>query len=75
MTKNTGVPYELLTKDIFNLILNEKRVKTIRVEHDVELEGNTAKYKIDLYWEFEEGGIKYKTIVQAKDWSSSVKLD
>jgi hypothetical protein len=28
-----------------------------------------------VYWEFEVGGIKYKTIVQAKDWASAVKQE
>jgi hypothetical protein len=71
MAKNTGIPYEILTQSIFNLILNEKRVKTITVDHDVELQGITAKHKIDVYWEFEEAGIKYRTIVQCKDWATN----
>jgi hypothetical protein len=43
MAKNTGIPYEILTQEIFNLILNEKRVKTLRVDHDIELQGITGK--------------------------------
>jgi len=75
MMKNTGISYELLTQSIFNLIVNEKRVETIDVRHDVELNGITAKHQIDVYWEFREGGVTYKTIVQTKDWSSPVKQE
>ena len=76
MSKNTGIPYEILTQKIFNLILNNNRVKNINVDHDVELQGITAKHQIDVYWEFEEGGIKYRTIVQTKDWTTqSVKQE
>jgi len=43
MAKNTGIPYEILTQKIFNLILNNNRVKNINMDHDVELQGITAK--------------------------------
>ena len=73
--KNTGTSFELLTRSIFNLIVNEKRVETIDVRHDVELHGITAKHQIDVYWEFKVGGITHKTIVQTKDWSNPVKQE
>lgn len=75
MMKNTGTSFELLTRSIFNLIVNEKRVETIDVRHDVELHGITAKHQIDVYWEFKVGGITHKTIVQTKDWSNPVKQE
>lgn len=75
MAKNTGIPYEILTQQIFNLILNNNRVNNIKIEHDVELQGIVSKHQIDVYWEFEEGGITYRTIVQTKDWSESVKQE
>lgn len=27
-------------------------------------------YQLDVCWEFERGGIKYATVVQAKDWTT-----
>jgi hypothetical protein len=75
MAKNTGIPYELLTQTIFNLILNDKHADTIKVDHDVELQGLREKYKVDIYWEFKVGGIEYKTIVQAKDGAKPVKKE
>ena len=52
-------------------------INNIKVEHDLYYQtGITAKHhQIDVYWEFKEAGIKYKTIVQAKDWSSPVNLE
>lgn len=74
MEKNTGIEYELLVKHIFEQILNLNipNIKTLKIEHDVILQGITGKHQIDVYWEFEFSGIKYKTIVQAKDWLSRV---
>lgn len=74
MEKNTGIEYELLVKEIFEQILkyNLPNLKTLKIEHDVDIKGNLGTHQIDVYWEFEFNGIKYKTIVQAKDWNSNV---
>jgi hypothetical protein len=75
MTKNTGKPYELLTQSIFNSIINSDPTlaKTIDVQHDVTLQGNNNTHQIDVYWEFEVGGIKYRTLIQAKDKKRKVE--
>ena len=74
MAKNTGVEYEVLVKEIFEQILkyNLANLKTLKIEHDVYIKGNLGIHQIDVYWEFEFNGIKYKTVVQAKDWNSNV---
>lgn len=74
MEKNTGVEYELLVKEIFEQILkyNLANLKTLKIEHNVYIKGNLGTHQIDVYWEFEFNGIKYKTVVQAKDWNSNV---
>ena len=70
--KNTGVEYEKLTQNIFNQIINQDTVKTINVQHDVVLKGKTTTHQIDVYWEFDLNGIKYRTVIQAKDWKNKV---
>lgn len=70
--KNTGVPYELLAKGIFEQLLQQDHVETIRLEHDVTLEGKTTSHQIDVYWQFKAGGVVYTTCVQAKDWAQPV---
>jgi len=72
MEKNTGIPYEHLARKIFDQIVNQNSVETIDVQHDVLLRGTKTTHQIDVYWEFEIGGIKYATIVQAKDWARPV---
>ena len=73
MAKNTGIQYEQLTKQIFEQLVNQNEVKTVKLEHNVILQGKTTTHQIDVYWEFERGGIKYATIVQAKDWKQPVE--
>lgn len=72
MVKNTGIAYEKLAQQVFEQIVNQKGVNTINIQHNLTLQGKTTLHQIDVYWEFEIGGIVYKTIVQAKDWSNPV---
>jgi Restriction endonuclease len=71
--KNTGVPYEMLVKGIFQAIHDQDEVATISVEQNKTLQGKTVPHDVDVYWKFDKGGIVYETIVQAKDWRSPVK--
>jgi hypothetical protein len=49
MSKNTGISYEILTQHIFQQLLNQSLVKTLRAEHNVKLHGLTAEHQIDVY--------------------------
>jgi hypothetical protein len=72
MPKNTGRQFEKLTRRIFAEALNRGEVRTVEVRHDVKLAGKTTNHQVDVYWEFERGGIRYATVVQAKDWTRPV---
>lgn len=73
--KNTGVEYEKLTQRVFSLIVNQNRVNNIDVQHHVFLQGKTNKHEIDVYWKFSDGVSDFKTVIQAKDWGSPVKME
>lgn len=72
MKKNTGIPYEKLVQHIYQQIVDCSGIDTIEVQHNVTLKGKTTTHQIDVYWEFSLGGIIYRTVIQAKDWASSV---
>jgi hypothetical protein len=72
MAMNTGAPYEVITRLIFQQILNQDSMRTVKVEHNVTLAGKTLRHQIDVFWAFEFGGIQYETVVQAKDWNKAV---
>ena len=64
---------ETMMDEVIELIRNEEKVKTLKIEKDYEVEGRTASYPIDLYWEFEGGnGIVYKVIIQTRQMDKSV---
>jgi Restriction endonuclease len=75
MPVNTGIPYELLIRSIFQEILGQDKAKTIRVKQNTSVQGKLSKHQIDVLWTFSLGGITYTTIVQAKDWHSKIKKE
>jgi hypothetical protein len=75
-SKNTGIPYERIVQSIFQAILDQDRAKNVVVEHNVRVSGKSGEeHQIDVYWEFELGAVKYKTLVSAKDWAGNVKKE
>jgi hypothetical protein len=72
MTQNTGKPYEKLTRRVFEALLAQQSVTNLRLDHDVKLQGITNWHQVDVCWEFETGGITYRTVVECKDWQKPV---
>jgi len=70
-----GKPFEKLAQAVFQSILRQDAVENVKVDQDVILQGKATKHQIDVYWQFKVGQITYETIVQAKDWKSSVKKE
>lgn len=71
--KNTGTKYERIAQMLFHEIVNQDAVDTIDIRHNVILQGKRTSHQIDVYWEFEHGGIPFRCVIQAKDWASKVK--
>lgn len=70
-----GLRYEMIARAIFQQILDEASGVTVKVQHLAKVQGLLTRHDIDLLWEFEIGGILYKTLVQAKNWNSRVKQE
>jgi hypothetical protein len=73
--KNTGIPYEIAIQGIFQEILDRESARTIKVEHDVQVQGRSACHQIDVLWSFTVAGINHLTIVQARDWNQAIKQE
>ncbi len=69
--KNSDISYEILTQLLYEEILTQEVVDNIDVQNNIILKYKDLEQQIDLYWEFECGGIRYTLILQVKDWKSS----
>ncbi|TGL45996.1 restriction endonuclease [Leptospira perdikensis] len=76
---NTGKDYELFVKSLQQAILNSESVatqKNIVIEVNKKLiDDCQIEREFDLYWEYELGGLIYKTIIECKDYNSKISVD
>lgn len=77
--KNTGKEYEVFVANLQQALLDSEpfmKQKNIAVEPNKELIDNCGiKREFDVYWEYELGGITYKTVIECKDYKSSVSVE
>ena len=78
-SQNTGKEYELFVARLQRAILNSEQYiqqKNIKVEINKKIvDKNGLKREFDVYWEYELAGIKYKTIIECKDYQSNISLE
>jgi hypothetical protein len=81
--QNDGKDYEeLVERVVVGLLkLEGQNFQNLSVKRDIKLDsatkdhnGQPIKRQIDVYWEFTVGGVTYRTIIQAKDWTRKVSL-
>lgn len=79
MKKNTGKEYEEFVGAIQQSLINAEgmsHLKNIKVEVNKKIEDrNGILRQFDVYWEFNLGGYDYKTVIECKDYASSVTID
>ena len=71
-----GTRYELFVKEIYEAILRYEGVENINVQHDIKIKGSSGvERQIDIYWEFKTAGVKYRLIIECKDYKTAVPLE
>jgi len=66
--------YEIYVRDIMQALLNADGLKTVKVEHDVQVQGISRSHQIDVYWEYELGGVLHRVIINCKNYTSTVEV-
>jgi len=76
---NTGKDYELFVAKLQQALLNAENItkqKNISVEVNKKILDNCGcERQFDVYWEYELGGITYKTVIECKDYNSRVSVE
>jgi len=79
MKHNNGKAYEVFVASLQEAILNSeyKNIHTnIIVEHNKKIIDNCGiERQFDVYWEYELGGLTYKTVIECKDYNSKITVD
>ncbi len=72
---NSYTEYELLTQKIISLLGEAKDIKTINIQHDAKLKGKSGqKHQIDVLWDYELNGKRYRFAIECKDYNKRVSL-
>jgi hypothetical protein len=75
----TGREYERFVAKLQKAILNSEELgeqKNIVIEKNKLIKDNNGiDREFDLYWEYELGGLTYKTVIECKDYKSPVRLE
>jgi Restriction endonuclease len=76
---NDGKEYEEFVRKIQQAILDSEKCtsqKNIQIEKNkIILDNCGVKREFDLYWEYELGGLTYKTVVECKDYNSNISVE
>lgn len=79
LAKNTGKEYEKFVAELQQALLNADVImngSNIAVEiNKIITDGCGVDRQFDIYWEYELGGITYKTVIECKDYKSKVSVD
>lgn len=79
MVKNTGKAYEEFVGTIQQSLINAEGIshlKNIKVEtNKIIKDRNGIDRQFDVYWEFNIGGHEYKTVIECKDYASTITVD
>ena len=70
-----SVEYEQITRAVFQVLVDQDQASTIQVRHNLTIPGKFLNHQVDVYWECETGGIKYRTVIECKDWNRPVEQE
>lgn len=57
-TYQEAIEYELLTKAVYQGLLDEQYPGTITVQNNIDIVGRSGvAHQVDVYWEFKQAGI------------------
>lgn len=76
---NNGKEYELFVANLQQALFNSESVttqKNILVESNKKILDNCGiERQFDIYWEYELGGLTYKTVIECKDYNSHISVE
>lgn len=72
---NLNTEYEKFAREIYQKLMNAEGINTINVKHNVKLTGKSGQqHQIDVYWEYQIGGVKHKVIIECKNYNTTVPI-
>lgn len=75
MESNPNIQYELLAKELYEILHKAEGINTIDIQHNVKIQGRSGcEHQIDVYWEFEMVGQKHKIAIECKNYTHDIQI-
>lgn len=71
MTNINSLNSESLISTILQAIAKVEMPKTLDVQQNAVVTGRMHEHQADIYWEFTDGAIIYRTLINAHDWQKT----
>jgi hypothetical protein len=65
--------HELVTKAIFEALLKLDKVQDLEIKHNFRIQGQSGRYRVDVYYKFRAGPVTHHAIVEVKKRGRSVE--
>lgn len=66
--------YQQAVREIYEAIAGIDTVTTCKAQINAVIEGRTSTHEADVYWEFTDGDITYRVVIQSKEQTSMAEL-
>lgn len=66
--------YQQAVREMYEAIAGVDTVETCKIQYNAVIEGRTSTHEADVYWEFTDGDLTYKAVIQAKEQTSLAQL-
>ncbi len=71
-----AIDYELLTKEIYQKILQSEDVTNVDVKHDTQIKGRSGvDHQVDISWQFKQAGLQHTVLIECKNYASTITLE
>lgn len=75
MEANPNIQYELLAKELYEILHRAEGINTIDIQHNVKVRGKSGcEHQIDVYWEFEMVGQKHRIAIECKNYTHDIQI-
>lgn len=65
----------ILTRKVYQQLVDADTVKATKVQHNVKLEGKSGqKHQIDVYWEYEIAGVTHRVAIECKNYNNPIAI-
>jgi len=71
---NKNIDYEQLVRAIIEAMLRAQGIETVKVQHDVQIQGISRSHQVDVYWEYRLGGMLHRVITNCKRYTHTVEV-